>query len=219
MQARQHFTITALIAGCAVVFLLQQTRDDGAYQRFCTIPAEVVASCQQIVTDGPAWDSARSFATLLTATFLHGDIEHLLLNMVFLWVFGTLASQLLGPWWALAVFVLTGVAGSLMHVLLNRESVIPMLGASGAVCGFEGLYLGLAMRWRLDWPDVWPIAQPIPPLQLAAVAVVGLAFDVYGLVSRGHGVAYGAHLGGLATGLLIAAAVTTLFPTRAAFGR
>ena len=218
MDARQHFVVLGIIAVAFVIFLGQESSEDG-YRSYCTVPEQVVAAWHTTIGDGLNAESARSFATLLTATLLHGGFQHVLMNMLFLWVFGSMASRHLGVWWPLPVFVFTGIIGSIVHVLLNRESSIPTLGASGAVCGFEGLYLGLALQWRMAWPDVWPIARPIPPLQLAALAVVGFAFDIYGIASQGHGVAFGAHIGGLLAGLFIAAVLTTIYPTEAAFRR
>ena len=75
------------------------------------------------------------------------------------------------------------------------------------------MYLGLALRWHLPDPHVWPLAHPIPPLQLGAFAVVGFFFDAYSLMNHNQGVAYGAHIGGLLSGLALAAVITTFYPT------
>jgi membrane associated rhomboid family serine protease len=101
----------------------------------------------------------------------------------------------------------------MVQAWLNSDSPIPILGASGAVCGFEGVYLGLALRWQLPDPDVWPLAFPVPPLQLGAFAVLGFVGDMYFLANQGQGVAYGAHVGGFLSGLAIAAMITTVYPS------
>ena len=88
----------------------------------------------------------------MTALFLHGSPAHLVMNMVFLWMFGSQISQYLGRWWALGTFFVCGIGGFVLHVILNRESDIPCIGASGAVTGFEGIYFGLIMQWQLSWP-------------------------------------------------------------------
>jgi len=69
-------------------------------------------------------------------------------------------------------------------------------------------YQGLAARWTLPYPQVWPIARPIPPPHLALVAVIGVGFDYFAIMSRQDmGIAYGAHVGGFTAGLLLAAIV------------
>jgi membrane associated rhomboid family serine protease len=72
--------------------------------------------------------------------------------------------------------------------------------------GFEGAYLGLAARWHLPDPHIWPIARPVPPSRLALVGGIGVAMDYYSLMSGSEDhIAYGAHIGGFTTGLLLAA--------------
>src|SRR5690606_22546705 len=111
----------------------------------------------------------------------HADGQHVLFNMLFLWIFAALAVELLGHRWMFVIFLFTAVAGSIGHAVSNAGDSIPMLGASGAVMGFEGAYLGLAIRWKLPDPHVWPMARPIPPAQLAAIAVIGVVMDVMGI--------------------------------------
>lgn len=217
--ARRHFTIVAIIAFCAAVFLGQQLKHDEIVDGFAAVPQQISGAWAKVTAGQFDSSILRPIATLLTCVFLHGDVEHILFNMVFLWAFGTLASEHLGAWWALLVFVVTGVCGTLAQVLLNPASPIPIIGASGAVCGFEGLYLGLALRWEMNWPDVWPLAEPVPPQRLAVFAAVGFAFDAYSLMEHQRGVAYGAHMGGLIAGVAIAALITSLYPTEGAFQR
>ena len=75
------------------------------------------------------------------------------------------------------------------------------------------------MRWQLPWPDVWPLAHPIPPLQLAAFAAIGVLFDAYSLMNFEQRIAYGAHLGGFLSGVMIAALLTQFYLTASAFKR
>jgi membrane associated rhomboid family serine protease len=219
MRVYHHVTILAIIAVAAGVFAIEQTREADFAQDFGTVPA-LINQASRGLPDGQ-WSLAavRQLSRLVTALFLHGDVEHILYNMVFLWTFGILVAQHLGPWWALAAFFVCGVSGNALQVCLNADSVIPIIGASGAVCGFEGVYLGLALRWQLPDPDVWPLAHPIPPLQLGAFAVIGFLGDMYFLTDRTQHIAFGAHVGGFLSGLAIAAIVTTIYPTVTAFQR
>lgn len=192
-----------LIAVLFLTFLLQTIFGEGLYYDFMLVPVKFVN----------AWNTLREgdfqnvrwaeFVTLFTPAMLHGSAGHIIGNMIFLWIFGALASELLGQRCMLFVFVFTAITGSLCHIALNPDSVIPNLGASGAVMGFEGLYLGMAVRWRLPDPHVWPMSRPIEPGRLAMIGIVGLVFDFMGYTSGEMGIAYGAHLGGFIGGLLL----------------
>jgi membrane associated rhomboid family serine protease len=220
MPVSRHATIFATILVAACAFALEQLSGSDFAESGGAIPAAITAATRQLVDGNVSLAAGRQLSTLFTAVFLHGDAEHIVYNMVFLWTFGYLTSQLLGQWCALAIFILCGIAGNILQVCLNLNSVAPIIGASGAVCGFEGAYLGLALRWQLPWPDVWPLAQPIPPMQLGAFAVLGFIGDMYFLTNHvQHQIAYGAHVGGFVCGLAIAAIITTIYPTSARFER
>lgn len=176
--------------------------------RFMVVPADVMEALRSL-RSGDFSGSAALF-TLITAALLHGDVGHLLGNMLYLWIFAAIAAELLGHRWVMRVFIFTALCGSACHVALNPEETIPMLGASGAVMGFEGLYLGMAVRWRLPDPHVWPIARPVPPAHLAAIGVLGLLFDLSGYLGGDQGIAYGAHLGGFIGGMVLGAAVVPM---------
>ncbi len=197
-----------LIAAMFLVFGLQALLGGGWYYHLMVVPQEVVESWNHLrassVSAGDWWE----FGTLLSYAFLHGSMEHVFYNMLFFWIFAALVAELAGPWWMLAIFVFTAVTGGICHVALNANGVIPMLGASGAVMGFEGAYLAMAVRWRLPNPHVWPIAHPVEPARLGILAVVGVSFDYFALLGpAADGVAYGAHVGGFIGGLFLASFV------------
>lgn len=213
MNPYRHISIFAIIASCVVVFTAEQSRESTFSESFGAIPSYVSSAIRAIAHGDVSFRAVRDLSRLVTALFLHGDVEHILYNMVFLWAFGYLVSDTLGQWWALAVFLVTGVCGNLVQVYLDGESMVQIIGASGAICGFQGVYFGLAIRWELPWPAVWPLAHPVPPIHLAVFAVLGFLFDIYFVANRGEGIAYGAHAGGFISGLAIAAIVTTIYPT------
>jgi len=202
--------LLALILFISVIFSLQVVLGPSFYENFMTVPAEVVASWQMLRAGDISDVKWSEFGTIFTAALLHGDFGHLLGNMIFLWIFAALAAELLGHRWMLFTFVFTAITGGLCHVALNPGEYIPCLGASGAVAGFEGLYLAMAVRWQLPDPHVWPIASPISPSRLAFLGVLGLALDFMGYTSGVAGVAYGAHLGGFIGGLLLGGAVVRM---------
>ncbi len=219
MYSYRQRTLIAIIVLAALVFLTEQARHTDYAGSWGAVPVLVRQAFDAVRHGELSLAAVRNLARLVTAIFLHADIQHILFNMVLLWTFGYLACEYLGEWWALAVFLLTGICGNVVQVCLNPNSMIPVIGASGAVCGFEGLYLGLALRWQLPWPDVWPLAHPIPPLQLGAFAVLGFVGDAYFLMNHAQHVAYGAHVGGFLSGLGVALVVTLVWPTREAFGQ
>jgi len=199
---REQTIMLGLIVLISIIFGWQMMYGEAAYWPYMMVPEDIVA----------AWKSAlagdihfKAFLPILSYAFLHGGFDHLLFNMLFLWLFGALAVELVGSKWMLITFVLTAICGSVFHVFMNAGSPIPMLGASGAVMGFEGLYLGMAVRWHLPDPDIWPMTRPIPPSQLAVLGIMGLAMDYMGFLGGNLGVAYSAHLGGFVGGIMLGA--------------
>ncbi len=204
--AHKQGPLLGLIVAMFVIYLLQEIAGSGWYARFMAVPGAIAGSWHHVLAGSASAADYRELGTLLSCALLHGSMEHVLYNMLYLWIFAALAADLLGQRWMLLIFVVSAVSGSVCHTLCNASGFIPLLGASGAVMGFEGAYLGLATRWRLPDPQVWPMTRAIPPGQLAALAVCGVLMDYVSLMSHaGGGIAYGAHLGGFAAGLFLTA--------------
>ncbi len=197
-----------LIVLMFLIFLAQAAFGEAWYVDLMAVPGKIVAAWNQLRAGDAGSTEWGIFGTLLSCAFLHGDLQHVLFNMLYLWIFAGLVSELLGWRWLLIIFLFTSIAASITHTAMNHESFIPTLGASGAVMGFEGAYLGLAARWHLPDPHIWPIARPIPPGNLALVAVLGVSLDYYAIMDGTQaGIAYGAHVGGFTMGLFITALV------------
>jgi membrane associated rhomboid family serine protease len=188
-----------------LVFGLQLLVGREGYWPFMEVPAEVVRSWQNLREGRFGWSDLSEFGTIISSIFLHGDGAHIVFNMFFLWLFAALAVDLLGHAWMLAIFFFTGITGSLCHTIFNAQEMTPVLGASGAVMGFEGAYLGMAVRWHLPDPHVFPLAQPVPPANLVILALIGAGLDWTAIMSHSQSnVAYGAHLGGFIGGIFLA---------------
>jgi membrane associated rhomboid family serine protease len=197
--------LLGLIALMFLIFFAQAAFGPWWYQDLMVAPADVEAAWERLSAGQSTAADWRSFGTLLSYAFLHGDFEHVFFNMLFFWIFGALIVELLGWRWMLVIFAVTAVGGALAHTIMNRGESMPMLGASGAVMGFEGAYLGLATRWTLPDPHVWPVARPVSPSRLALLAAVGVGIDYFSIMQgMDTGIAYGAHIGGFTAGLLIA---------------
>lgn len=199
-----------MIAFLTAVLLIQHVAGPLFTYRFSAVPDQIVSAWAAIRSGDPGGHALEEMFTLFSCTLLHGDIGHLAGNMIFLWIFAAISTELLGARWVLPVFVFTGICGSICHVALNSDSPIPCLGASGAVMGFEGLYLGMAVRWRLPDPHIWPIARPVLPSQLALIGILGLILDFNDYLAGGIGVAYAAHLGGFIGGLFLGSFVVPM---------
>lgn len=212
-RALEHPTILAIIVLAFAIYLGETAaRQDWAVE-YGVIPTELIAACSSLMGGDSSTSTVSELLTTVSALFLHGSPQHVLMNCVFLWLFGSIVSQHLGKWWALGCFLVCGVGGFALHAYMNRDSAIPCIGASGSVSGMEGIYLGMILQWTLPWPNAWPLAHPIPPMQLAAFALLGIGLDLYGIHQQATGIAFAAHIGGFVTGLIIAGIITHCVPT------
>jgi rhomboid family protein len=209
VPTRQFPILTvALIVANAAVWLLwekagtgsafEQTVLDGSYR-----PCEVQDSCQGI---GFSWP-----VNVFTSMFMHASWEHILGNMLFLWIFGNNVEDTLGRARFIAFYLAGGIAATAVQsfVTLNygttADARLPNLGASGAIAGVLGAYFVLIPRGR-----VLTFILPFFFFELPAMIFLGFWF-VYQLVLGGYsfvqpeaggGVAFFAHLGGFAFGAL-----------------
>jgi membrane associated rhomboid family serine protease len=144
--------------------------------------------------------------TMFTSMFLHGGWLHLAGNMLFLWVFGDNVEDRLGHVGYLLFYLATGVAAVWTQVYVSPDSEVPMIGASGAISGVLGAYLVLFPRSRIHTLIMMGF---IFHTRLPAVVLLGgwILFQLFvgtatlGL-GEGGGVAYFAHIGGFAAGMV-----------------
>ncbi len=144
--------------------------------------------------------------TFLTSQFLHGGILHLVGNMLFLWIFGDNLEDLMGRLGFLAFYLISGVAAAMAQVVPDPGSTIPMVGASGAIAGVMGGYLLLFPRARVDVLLIFIVFFKVVPIRAWAVLAIWFAVQmVSGLLAPAGtgGVAYWAHAGGFAAGIVM----------------
>jgi len=136
--------------------------------------------------------------TLVTSMFLHGSFLHLFGNMLYLWIFGNNIEDFLGSFRFVLFYLVSGLGASLIHIVFNPGSQVPMIGASGAVAGILGAYLILYPGARiLTLVFIWIL--PIP-----AAFILGLWFFGQVLnIGIGGGVAWWAHIGGFLIGIAL----------------
>jgi membrane associated rhomboid family serine protease len=140
---------------------------------------------------------------LVTYMFLHGNMWHLLGNMVFLFVFGDNVEDAMGHVRFAIFYVLCGVSAALVHSQITATPDIPLIGASGAISGVIGAYLILHPNIR-----VWVLLSNLPflPLRFSAAFVIGI-WIVYQIASAvflaGDSTAWWAHIGGFFAGIVL----------------
>lgn len=141
--------------------------------------------------------------TFLTSLFLHGGWAHLLGNMVFLFLFGFALEAVLRPHVYLGMYLACGIVASGLFVLLNRESHIPLVGASGAISGLMGMYLALYRfrQIRFFYTVLFYFGEFRAPALL--ILPLWLAKELYGHFFVDSNTAYWAHIGGLIAGALL----------------
>ena len=229
----EHFpivTVLIIVANCIVYFFLQDgflgLPDGGAGGNwsvvdYALIPYEVTNPgdmCEAVANGGIVCEGQPGvtgvaepqpsvWVTVFTSMFMHGSLLHIGGNMLFLWIFGNNVEDAMGPVRFIAFYVLGGLAADAAQILVDTDSTVPTLGASGAVAAVLGGYLLLFPRARVV--TVVFIIFFFTIIELAALIflVIWIAqqalFGYFDLIqpSAEGGVAYFAHIGGFVFGL------------------
>src|SRR6187397_411006 len=189
------FVTIALIVVNVLVFLFELSLGDALdlfLSSWALIPAEF------------------SLVTLVTSMFLHGGLMHVGGNMLFLWIFGDNVEDRMGHGRFLLFYLLCGSAAAIAQTLMQPDSLIPMVGASGAIAGVMGAYF-------VSYPHS-RVVTLIPPFffttfEIPAIVFLGLWFVTQFLSGVGSlgaatagqsagGVAFWAHVAGFAAGVV-----------------
>jgi membrane associated rhomboid family serine protease len=156
------------------------------------------------------------FSTLLTSMFLHEGFLHILGNMWFLWIFGKAIEDRLGHGLFLLFYLVCGLLAGIGHVLLNSDSAVPTIGASGAIAGVRGAYLIKFPRARivtLVLLIVFFTTLDIPAAFLLVYWFAMQFFNGIGSIAESQssgGVAWFAHVVGFLAGM----ALITILPAK-----
>lgn len=181
-----------------ILFIFQSQMPDAQQASFVnhfgSIPAEIT--------------SGQDLFTLITSMFLHGDWMHLIGNMLFLWVFADNIEATIGNFRFLLFYILGGLVAAVGHIWFNWNSSIPMVGASGAISAVMGAYLVMFPVSRVK------LLFLIFPFRVSAWLFLGIWIwqqwtsgmswltQQMDIETTGGGVAWWAHIGGFAFGLL-----------------
>src|SRR5439155_11513571 len=145
------------------------------------------------------------YLTFLTSMFLHGGWQHQGGNMLFLFIFGDNVEHSFGRVFYLLFYLGAGVIASLAQVWAAPDSIIPSLGASGAISGVLGAYLVLFPTNRVR-VLVWFFILSVPALVVIGLWAALQFFNGFASIAQTQqtgGVAYLAHVGGFVTGVLV----------------
>ena len=186
-----------LILLMAVIFTLQYLQPE-ITQAFAFTPIEILRG--------------QNLHTLLTSIFLHADAIHLLVNMYFFYIFGSILEGEIHPFTYFGLFVFSGIIGGLGHILITVTiegfifwwaPFIPTLGASGAIFGIIAAYLYLIPRRRIR--VIGGYGEQSQNVLAWNVAILFIIVEVIlTLTSFGSGVAHGAHVFGFIGGYIVA---------------
>lgn len=202
-EIRAHhfpFVNYSLIALNIIVFILELMAGpklEAALYEIALIPANVTAGFD-----------LGDLKAIFTSMFLHAGLSHLLGNMLYLWIFGDNVEDRLGHFWYLVFYLAGGIVAAFAHVALNPNSVIPTVGASGAIAAVLGAYLILFPQVKVL--TFVPIGFFLRLTLLPASLLLGFWFVLQlfnGLLTLGladmGGTAFWAHIGGFVFGVLI----------------
>ncbi len=157
------------------------------------------------------FDGASAVPNVLTSMFMHGGWLHLIGNLWFLWVFGDNVEDAMGPLRYVAFYLACGLAAAVAQVATDPGSMVPMVGASGAIGGVMGAYARLYPRARIECLLVLIVF--FTTISIPAIWVLGYWFAIQlasglplltGATGGGGGVAFWAHVGGFVAGVLLA---------------
>ena len=205
------FVTVGLIAANALAFLYELQLRPADLQVFTEVFGVVPAYF--------AWP------TVLTSMFLHGGWMHVLGNMLYLWIFGDNVEDRLGHFGFLLFYLFCGTAAALTQVAINPYSIVPMIGASGAIAGVMGAYFVLYPRSRVLTAIFVVVFMDL--VEIPAIFFLGIWFLMQlfsgvgslGSQAAGGGVAFWAHVGGFVTGLVIGLAWRVREASRGAYWR
>jgi membrane associated rhomboid family serine protease len=215
------YLVYLIVAINVVVFLIQLLPDigDRFTYAYAAVPHEITTGedLDTAIRIGPRIviphypGPSPIYLTLLTSMFMHGGFMHIIGNMLYLWIFGDNIEDNFGHGKFLIFYLACGFAASFAQILIDPDSVIPTLGASGAIAGVLGAYLIMFPRNRVR--ALLPLGFIWTTVELPAVLVLGFWIVLQFLgqfeslkttaQSGGGGVAYMAHIGGFVAGVIL----------------
>jgi membrane associated rhomboid family serine protease len=201
----------AIIAINVAVFVFLQLPSDAFTYGWSAVPAEITTGrdiVREVTTPGGSFMLTRSpepvELTLLSSMFMHGGWLHLGGNMLFLWIFGDNVEHTVGSVLYLGFYLIAGLVASVAQILVDPGSLIPTLGASGAISGVLGAYIVLFPGNRVTVVVFYTLTV-VPAIVVIGLWAVLQFVNGFGQIAQSEetgGVAYMAHIGGFLAGLV-----------------
>lgn len=201
-----------LIAINVLVWLLELGLGERFINGYATVPFEITNGTDIVgarsVEAGGQTIPIRHYSgptpiylTLFSSMFMHASWMHIFGNMLYLWIFGDNIENRIGAARFLAFYLVCGLAASLAHIAFSMDSIIPSLGASGAIAGVLGAYLVLFPKRKVRVM----VARQIVNMPAFIVLGLWIALQFFGQfsVAGEGGVAYMAHIGGFVAGVAL----------------
>jgi len=216
----------ALILACVVVFLYQLVNPDFT-NGYAAVPAEITTGRDIVgqfpiqLADGTSAiiDEARGpspiWLTLITSIFMHGGWAHIGGNMLFLFIFGDNVEKAFGHLRYLGFYLIAGLVAALAQVYSDPQSILPSLGASGAIAGVLAAYVVMFPTNRVRVLFGYFIVNVPAIFMIGVWAFIQFAngFASTAISAQTGGVAYWAHIGGFTAGLLMTLALKPFVET------
>lgn len=209
----------AVIAINVLVFVFLQLPNDAFTMAFSTIPHEITTGTDLIgptpiqLPDGTTETLVHAdgpepiWLTLFSSMFMHGGWAHLGGNMLFLFIFGDNVERRLGSLMYIVFYLVCGVLASAAQIVTDVNSIIPSLGASGAISGVLAAYLVYFPQNKVRVLVAFRYVTEVPALMMIGLwALLQFISGIGSITASAQtgGVAYWAHIGGFVAGLVLA---------------
>jgi membrane associated rhomboid family serine protease len=202
------FVTYFLIGLNSVVFLFESALTPESFKTLLYQFGMISANITGYVSGSGRLGLAAVLLPALTSMFLHGSWMHVIGNMWFLWIFGDNIEDYLGHFKYLIFYLASGLGAAFAQVILNPHSIVPTVGASGAIAGVLGAYFVLYPRARvLIWFPIFFLFYVPAWVTLgywfAMQFLSGAATSIVSSSETQGGVAFWAHVGGFVAGIVL----------------
>ena len=171
-----------------------------------TVSPELVFNQYGLVPYNLIHSPVTEYPAIYSSMFIHSGFFHLAGNMLYLWIFGNSIEDVLGKFRFILFYLVCGTIAALGHIATNTDSIIPMIGASGAVSGVLGAYLVLfpfARVKTLIFIVIFVTVIRIPALVLLGLWIALQVLNGMAASDGSAGVAWFAHIGGFLAGMIL----------------